>query len=227
MLKKTITYKDLDDNDVTEDFYFNLNKAELAEMALAGTSKGGGGFEEYLKKIIAANDGRQIMDMFKEIIAMSVGKRSATGKSFVKNPEIRDEFMGSEAYSILFMELVTDTSKAIEFIRNLVPADIAAQADLTGTFELPNSGVIEGVAGDAAVQAEKPQVQFEQAGGQPTPFPESLEAAVVANNAGNPQEDDEPAWMKETRYPTRQELMRMGPEETRLAMKMKSNRAFG
>ena len=32
MLKKTITYIDYDDNERTEDFYFNLSKAELLEM---------------------------------------------------------------------------------------------------------------------------------------------------------------------------------------------------
>ena len=32
MLKKTITYTDYDGNERTEDFYFNISKAELAEL---------------------------------------------------------------------------------------------------------------------------------------------------------------------------------------------------
>ena len=35
MLKKTITYTDFDDNERTEDFYFHLSKAEIAEMELS------------------------------------------------------------------------------------------------------------------------------------------------------------------------------------------------
>jgi hypothetical protein len=32
MLKKTITYTDYNGNKLTEDFYFNLSRAEIAEM---------------------------------------------------------------------------------------------------------------------------------------------------------------------------------------------------
>ena len=35
MLKKTITYTDYNDNERTEDFYFNFSKAELTEMELS------------------------------------------------------------------------------------------------------------------------------------------------------------------------------------------------
>jgi len=35
MLKKSITYSDLDGNSVTDDFYFNLSKSELVEMELS------------------------------------------------------------------------------------------------------------------------------------------------------------------------------------------------
>lgn len=39
MLKKTISYTDYDGNERTEDFYFNLSKAEIIEMEL-GTAGG-------------------------------------------------------------------------------------------------------------------------------------------------------------------------------------------
>ena len=35
MFKKTITYTDFNGNERTEDFYFHLSKAELAEMDLS------------------------------------------------------------------------------------------------------------------------------------------------------------------------------------------------
>lgn len=46
MYKKTITYTDYDGNERTEDFYFNLTKAEIAEMELSAE----GGFDKLIEK---------------------------------------------------------------------------------------------------------------------------------------------------------------------------------
>lgn len=120
MLKKTITYPDLDGNPVTEDFYFNLSKAEIAEMELSHK----GGFSGYLRKIIEDEDGAAIISTFNDILLMSIGRRSEDGKRFVKSDEIRDEFMQTEAYSQLFMEMVTDSSAAASFVESIVPSDM-------------------------------------------------------------------------------------------------------
>lgn len=121
MLKKTITFKDLDDKPVTEDFYFNLSKAEIAELQFSKE----GGLLEFLQKIIAKNDAGEVITTFKEIVSQTVGKRSEDGRRFVKSKEITDEFLQSEAYSVLFMELLTNAGKAAEFIKGIVPADLA------------------------------------------------------------------------------------------------------
>jgi hypothetical protein len=122
MLKKTITYKDLDGNSRTEDFYFNLTKAECVEMQL---SKGGEeGLSGYLNEIVKSNDGALIIENFKEIIKKAYGKRSEDGRHFIKNAQLTEEFMGTEAYSDLFMELVTDAEASAKFIEGIVPADL-------------------------------------------------------------------------------------------------------
>lgn len=121
MLKKTITYPDLDGNPVTEDFYFNLSKAEIAEMELSHKD----GLSGYLNTIVESQDGSEIIATFKTIIATSVGVRSEDGKRFIKNDEIRDNFLQTNAYSELFMELATNAEAAAEFIRGIVPADLA------------------------------------------------------------------------------------------------------
>ena len=36
MIRKTITFHDIDGNVVTDDFYFNLTEAEMLELAKAG-----------------------------------------------------------------------------------------------------------------------------------------------------------------------------------------------
>lgn len=220
MLKKTITYDDLDGNPVTEDFYFNYSTAELAEMQMVADPEGG--LESRLKRIIESNDPKQIMGEFKAIIGGAIGRRSEDGKRFIKNDQISQEFMASEAYSELFMEFLTNPASATSFINGLMPKKLQEQAAALGNetvVELPNSGVIEGVVGDAEAQASKPQPQFEKA----TPFPQSLEAAVQSNPRpnGTVQEDDDPPWLKEGRSPTRQEMMKMTQEELRFAFKMK------
>lgn len=132
MLKKTITFKDLDGNDVTEDFYFNLNKAEIAEMELSYD----GGLSDYLQKIIQKEDGYAIITSFKDIITKAVGKRSDDGRRFIKSQDIINEFVQTEAYSSMFMDIVTNATSAVDFIKGIVPADMAAKVD--ATVELPS-----------------------------------------------------------------------------------------
>src|SRR4051812_35967140 len=86
-----------------------------------------GGLSEALKRIIAAEDGKAIIAEFKNIILGAYGKRSDDGRRFVKNQTLREEFESSEAYSTLFMELVTDTDSAINFINGIVPAKMAQE----------------------------------------------------------------------------------------------------
>lgn len=134
MLKKTVTYKDFNDEEVTEDLFFHLSKAELVEMEMAHE----GGLSAALKRIIDAEDGKAIIAEFKEIILGSYGKKSPDGRRFIKNQQIREEFESSEAYSTLFMELVTETQSAIDFINGIVPAGMAEEAQKLATVtQLP------------------------------------------------------------------------------------------
>lgn len=120
MLEKPITYTDFDGNEVTEIFYFNLSKAEIAEMELSHD----GGFSTHLQKIIKSEDGGQIIAAFKKIITDAVGRRSEDGRRFIKSPEITQEFLQTEAYSQLFMDLVTDGQAAADFVQAIVPSDM-------------------------------------------------------------------------------------------------------
>lgn len=118
MLKKTITYEDFNDETITEDFFFHLSKAELIELELSHT----GGLTAAMQKIIDTDDRGAIVAEFKKIILLAYGKKSADGKRFIKNGQMREEFVSSEAYSTLFMELVTDTDAAVNFMNGIIPA---------------------------------------------------------------------------------------------------------
>ena len=60
MIKKTITYEDYNGVERTENFYFNLNKAEVLEMEM-GTE---GGMAESIQKIVDAKDAPAIIRVF-------------------------------------------------------------------------------------------------------------------------------------------------------------------
>lgn len=124
MLKKTITYTDYEDNKRTEDFYFNLSKAELLEMEMSTA----GGLEKKINAIVQAQDTSKIMALFKDIILKAYGEKSEDGRRFVKSEELSSNFCQTEAYSELIMELLSDTNKASAFISGIIPADISKQA---------------------------------------------------------------------------------------------------
>lgn len=119
MLKKTITYTDYNGNERTEDFYFNLTKAECTEMEMSVN----GGVTAMIEKIIAAQEQPKLVSVFKEFILKAYGEKSLDGKRFMKSDEIRTAFAETEAYSILFMELATDSNKAAEFFNGVIPKE--------------------------------------------------------------------------------------------------------
>lgn len=126
MIKKTITYSDFNGNERTEDFYFNLTKAEITKMELSTK----GGLAEMIQRIVAAQDTPAIIEVFEDLIKRSYGVKTPDGRGFSKKAEDLESFMATEAYSQLFMELATDADAAAKFVNGVVPADMAKQAAL-------------------------------------------------------------------------------------------------
>jgi hypothetical protein len=120
MLKKTITYTDYDGNVRTEDFYFNFSKAELAEMEMVNT----GGMIKTIEKIIAEQDSKRLVEIFKDLILKSYGQKSMDGRQFIKSPELSQSFAQTEAYSNFFMELATDANAATIFMNGIIPQTV-------------------------------------------------------------------------------------------------------
>ena len=123
MLKKTIEFTYYNGEKIKEDFYFNLSKAELMEMELVTS----GGFAEMLQKMVDTQDIPEIMKIFKKVIMKAYGVKSPDGKRFIKSDELSKEFTETEAYSELFMELLSDTDAATAFVNGIIPADAAKQ----------------------------------------------------------------------------------------------------
>ncbi len=117
MLEKKITYTDFNGIERNETFRFNLTKAEILEMEL-GTS---GGLTQMIEKLVEINDYPQIMKIYKDFILKSYGEKSPDGKRFIKNAELREAFEQSEAYTVLFMELLSSPEEAAAFVRGVMP----------------------------------------------------------------------------------------------------------
>ena len=120
MLKKTIKFTDFDGRERSEDYYFNLSKAELADMQMSEY----GGLDKLLTKIINANDNVKLYQYFRDIVQKSYGVKSLDGKRFIKDPEETKAFTETGAYSELIMELIQDADAASNFINGIMPADL-------------------------------------------------------------------------------------------------------
>ena len=120
MYKITETYTDYDDNQRTEDFYFNYSEAELTDLQFSVS----GGLAGMIDKIIKTNDMPKLVELFRELIQKAYGQKSNDGRRFMKSPELTKEFTETVAYSQIYMRLATDSKAAQEFINKVVPKDM-------------------------------------------------------------------------------------------------------
>lgn len=116
MLKETIEYVDYNNVPRKEEFYFNLNEAEIIEMSANQVD-----LAANLQRVVDANDGGEIMRVFKDFLRRAYGEKSEDGRRFMKSPEITEAFMQTEAYNKLFLRLVTDPDYAATFIQGILP----------------------------------------------------------------------------------------------------------
>jgi hypothetical protein len=120
MLKKTVTFEDYNGVSRTEDFFFNLTNAELAQLSMSKN-----GLDAYIERISKTRDQAELSNLFKKVLDMSYGIKSDDGRRFMKSPEILADFQQTEAYSIIYMELAQDADAALKFFQGIIPADKA------------------------------------------------------------------------------------------------------
>ena len=127
MYKTSVTYENYDGEKVTKDLYFNLTKAEITKLQLSYED----GFDKYIDSIIhplsGKPDPKKIMDLFEMLIIKAYGVRTEDG-DFVKSPAKAEAFLSTDAYSELFMRLISDEKAQTEFFIGIMPRDVAAQA---------------------------------------------------------------------------------------------------
>lgn len=120
MLKKSITYVDYNGVERTEDFYFNLNKAETLGYIIGFES----GIESFIEKVVQEEDVKTLWDLWSDFILMCYGEKSSDGRRFIKSKELSEGFKQTEAYNNLVMELVSGKGADNAKFVNAVVADV-------------------------------------------------------------------------------------------------------
>jgi hypothetical protein len=129
------TYVDFNGVERTEDFYFNLSKAEIADMELSTT----GGIKDMVNKILEAKDQAKLVSLFKDLIRMAYGVKSEDGRNFIKNDKVREDYFSTNAYSDLYMELATNDQFASQFFEAILPVTAEdSEPNTDNAKELPN-----------------------------------------------------------------------------------------
>lgn len=117
MIKETISYEDIDGNSKTMDAYFHLSMREMRQLLKDG-------IQEKLDAVTSGKASTDTMfDLIDVLIKTSFGKRvESNGEArFVKDPELTEAFMNSDAYDSLLGKLMSDDTFATRFFTGLVP----------------------------------------------------------------------------------------------------------
>lgn len=127
MVKKTVTFTNFDRKEVTKDFYFNLSKMEFRVL----DRKIPGGLMNMITQIQQEKDADRLLDFLDLIILESYGERGDDDR-FVKEDSrgrrLSSYFKISEAWDVLFTNLLQNEKELEEFITGIIPKDIAEQA---------------------------------------------------------------------------------------------------
>lgn len=117
MRKETVTYTDYNGNERTEDFWFNLTKAECTELQWSVK----GGLDAFINKIIATEDSPTLLKLWKELLFKAYGEKDIDGRRFRKSEELSKAFSETEAYSELYMKFLTDAKAGADFVNGIIP----------------------------------------------------------------------------------------------------------
>lgn len=136
MLKKVVTYiNPLTDQEVSEEHYFHLSKADLVEMTMESmkepeildpvTKERLDGYRAKLQRITNSQDGVAVIEVVKDMMRRSYGVKK--GERFIKSPAIWEEFASTEAFSQMFFEICMDAETQADFMNNIMPPGMQAE----------------------------------------------------------------------------------------------------
>lgn len=200
MIKHAITYKNFRGEEVFNELWFNLSKAEILKLQ----AQDGKDLEATLREVAASNDPKLIIDKFTEIVLLAWGEISEDGEEFVKSEAARARFANTAAFDAFLGELLSYKIDPIEFLKGVLPGDLEglaeaeeearrqlgpqAQAALDRSSNHPS---LQGFKRkDLRVQQNETNNVFQETGAQPsTEQPEPVVAGTAEPQLEEKQED--------------------------------------
>lgn len=138
MFIKKHTFFGYDGKERTEEFMFNLNKAELIKFM---TTNGDYTLDKLVARLTEERNTKRVMEIFEDLMRLSYGRISVDGRKFEKSDALWEDFHQTEAFSDIFSDIVSDEKKAVEFITGIIPkamADEIAKAVLENKEGVPD-----------------------------------------------------------------------------------------
>ena len=127
MYSKRIRFEDYNGVQHEQTFQFNMTETELTKMQYSPE----GNFQDYVQKLVETKNEGEIINLIEKFVVMSYGEKSTDGQRFIKvapdGHKLGQDFIQTEAYNVLFMELATNADAAIEFITGIMPAKVRGQ----------------------------------------------------------------------------------------------------
>ena len=143
MLRKNITYRDFDGNNVVEEYCFYMMESDFIDLDFKYEEHGG--LREYLKNLVKdiqekgeKAPKRPMYEFLKEMISVSVGRK--VGTRFDRSEEVKNSFFQTGAYSAFLMELLNNPNGIPEFLDAITP-DIPEAQRKAALEELKNEGI--------------------------------------------------------------------------------------
>ncbi len=129
MIKKTITYINLDGVEETSDLYFNLTKTELLDhLDLADQIREIDAMIKGDAPLLRTDEMRLILSLLKKFIKLAYGVRSDDGKRFLKSDELWEHFRQTPEYDAFLFSMFEDPASLVGFLNGIMPADLMARA---------------------------------------------------------------------------------------------------
>lgn len=120
-VKRTISFNDVDDEPVVEDWYFLLDEESAANMKLAHRED----LAKYLADIQKNHDHEQLLYVMREMLFASVCRRE--GKLLVNDEPVKRQFRYGGAFKQLFADLLEENDGGMGFFISIMPASVQAK----------------------------------------------------------------------------------------------------
>lgn len=141
MLKKTVSFKDFNGVERSEDLYFHVSKRSIltaSDAVYDEIIKIGQDLEERAKvlqaaeseidendplsdnNLILAESVRMVARLLDRLVDLSYGERTQDGSRFVKSPEVLEKFKQSAVYDAFVEHMITHQDEMLSFIERLL-----------------------------------------------------------------------------------------------------------